>query len=288
MFIFGAPRSGTTLLNRVLIEGQDHLCGCEDESELYNKHALGNYSRDTLLADPYFNVFLSAPEIEEMAGRSDNYLDFFAQAIDFYCQKTGATWFIEKSPNHVLWHREIFRDFPDSTWIIIRREPAAVIHSIAFTNKTWFRLAIDKIPVLKKIRFLRYINALSIYYNYHHKLRMIRSYSNTAITIRYEDLVTQPEQVRQALADTLRVDLNTLSPSRPFSSISSEQTPVFHARNIDNYKADMPRWIQNLIRLIFTDQQGFKQIKKLLLIAMLCRPFYALKELMNRMRKQRS
>jgi hypothetical protein len=113
IFVLGSPRSGTTLLQRILavhsrlfsIQGETGLFSCQN------------------IFDPKRNHFgLEKKQRRKLFEDSSDIVDFFDKGIQYLSRQNNGKQFIEKTPQHVLHIPFILKHFPESRLIHIVRD----------------------------------------------------------------------------------------------------------------------------------------------------------------------
>ena len=195
IFIVGAPRSGTTLLASMLAGHSQIACG--PETQFFNK---SNARLKAALKDPAWprqavklvtSLTLAEQPVTELFGHSKRDVQTFLEAREpsvqallesltaLYAAKQGKPRWAEKTPNHLLHLPKIRALYPGAPVVRIVRDPRDSALSVrqlpwasrsalanAYLGDTWFR---------KSQPFFG-------------------SDANT-FTVRYEDLVKEPEAV---------------------------------------------------------------------------------------------
>jgi len=111
VFIVGAPRSGTTLL-QLLIAAHSGFAGCAGESGVFTRNNVFNSARRY--------CGLSEARVREVLSRSSDIVSFFdCLAMEV---TNGTHRFAEKTPQHVLVLRQLLRWFPESQFVNIVRD----------------------------------------------------------------------------------------------------------------------------------------------------------------------
>lgn len=138
LFLFSLPRSGSTLLQRVLAQ-HPAISTCAEPWLLlplfYTLHPTGAYTD--------YGHRLSVGAIEDLCAELPNgrhtYLDEVRRfAVRIYDQLAGsrAQYFLDKTPRYHLVCREILETFKDAKFIFLWRNPLAVVAS---SVSTWSR-----------------------------------------------------------------------------------------------------------------------------------------------------
>lgn len=250
VFVLGPPRSGTSLLLYMLITGQPAIAGSVRESQFYGTVFRQPFVLKTFLDDTYFNDWLSKEEITRLFSVSANASSFFRSAIQSHLEATGKGVFVEKSPLHTLYHHRLLSDFDKPIFILIERNPAANVQSIAFTR--WISLPTDRLPLgLSKAGSIRYFGATLLFYEYWRACRKIERLPETVLHLQYEDLVQSKVNTRDLLSKALSTELNELYVSRPFSDAVTHRKEGMDTSRINDYQTKMPAWIQYWIFSVF-------------------------------------
>lgn len=113
IFIVGSPRSGTTLLQRI-ISNHSRLFSIQAETGLFTYQNIFNAKRR--------HFGLPQQEIEELLKNSVDVVDFFDQGMNSLSDNHGEKRFVEKTPQHVLHLPFILRHFPKAKVINIIRD----------------------------------------------------------------------------------------------------------------------------------------------------------------------
>ena len=190
-FVVGAPRSGTTMLMRMLHVHSDIYTRPEPHLMTPLAH-LGFY--DYVEKAPYdqFQASQSVRSfVEDLPGGEEAYLDalraYSDQMYGGMLEPTGKRFFLDKTPAYGLILPFLRKLYPDAVFIIITRHPFAIFSSFAksFFDDDW-SAAHDFNPIVE-----RYVPALASFVRnpgvkrFHH--------------VRYEDLVADPEAQLQAI-----------------------------------------------------------------------------------------
>lgn len=249
LFVLGAPRSGTTLLINFLVMNQPKIFGTVWESQFYTTIYRRPFQLMTYIKDQYFTHLFNPEEIKELFSKSSSHPEFFRNAIKLKLQQSNKNVFVEKSPMHTLFHKEILRDFENAEFILINRNPFSNIQSIAFTK--WIPMP-KMLPVrLKTSKTIRYFFATYLFYKYWKVSKKVSKHPKCKLTISYEDIILENVNVKQELENALGFNLNELYVPRPYSDAVSHKNRVLDKSRVDDYKNVMPQYVQRYIKAIF-------------------------------------
>ena len=181
VFLVGFPRSGTTLLDTMLM-GHDAVAVMEEQP------ALNAVSRE-------IGGFDAIADLDAHGIRAARtlYFDIAGKSADLDRQVL-----IDKNPLHLMQVPLIYRLFPDARFLLALRHPADVILSCYFSN---FRLT----PNLAN--FLRLDTAAEFYDLAFSTWERARQLMRIEVhTVVYEQLVDDPEAQLRALGEALNLD----------------------------------------------------------------------------------
>lgn len=193
LFVLSLPRSGSTLLQRILGRHTDVATGPEPTFllSLFNMTSSGNTvanydQRFTAQASEDFFASLGPDAFESTVGRWAS--GVYDEAAD------GARYFVDKTPKYHQIATKLPTVFPDAPMIMLWRNPLAIIASILDTwgqgrwNMHHFRLDLfDGLPRL---------------------IELAQQRPDRLIAVRYEDLVTEPERVVRRLVAHLDLEFD--------------------------------------------------------------------------------
>jgi hypothetical protein len=196
LFIIGAPRSGTTLLNRMLNMHEDFYARAETHLLTPLAH-LGLYANvDKAPYDPFQSAISIKGFVADLPGGEQDYIDALRAYTDVLYSRmlepTGKRYFVDKTPANALILPVIAKLFPRAKYVVLTRHPFAVFSSYAksFFDNDW-EAAVAFNPILE-----RYIPAIA---------RFIREKPVELLHVRYEDLVSKPESELAAICDYAQV-----------------------------------------------------------------------------------
>jgi len=186
VFLIGAPRSGTTLLARML--SAHSMVYSRAEPHLITPIAhLGYFGKVQKAPYDPQNVEQAIHEIVgELARGEAGYLDALRAYTDsLYAQMmelapAGKRLFLDKTPAYALVLPFLTKLYPSAKYVVLTRHPLAVLSSYAesFFDGD-YAIAVGHNPVLQ-----RYVPALA---------RMVREKPVAHVWVKYEELVREPE-----------------------------------------------------------------------------------------------
>jgi hypothetical protein len=188
IFVVGCFRSGTTLLERVLLRHPD-VDGPGFETQLFSRVRYGR-----TLDHPTEHEALTAG-----VRVNGDAIARFAAAADALARRQGARRWVEKSPEHVYHARAIVRRFPGARIVHIVRDPRDVVTSILHTP--W------AIPHARSRHARIVAGAVLWELMTREGLRVLADsfLSSGVLGVRYETLVGMPAAELQRIAAFLRV-----------------------------------------------------------------------------------
>jgi hypothetical protein len=193
IFLLSLPRSGSTFIQRVLASHDQIATASEPWLLLPYLYTL---RRDGAVAEYGYRIMVKAIEdfCRELPNGRDDYLEEIRDlALRLYGKATpdGATYFLDKTPRYHLIVEELFRLFPEGKFVFLWRNPLAVVASIIETwgGGKWsvYRFQLDLFRGLE--------NLVTAY----------RTNSDRAVSIRYEDLLGDPDHEYRRMLDYLEL-----------------------------------------------------------------------------------
>ena len=184
LFIIGSPRSGSTMLERML-ESHSQILGGPEPHLLTPLAHLGVW--DKVDKAPYDHVLAAESQklfVEKLPGKEQDYWE----ACRAYCdllygrlmEKSEKTICLDKTPAYALILPFMMKVFPDAKYVVLTRNPLATFSS--FANSFFdgnYETAQSYNPILN-----RYVPAIA---------KFLRQKDVPYIHVRYEDLVQDPE-----------------------------------------------------------------------------------------------
>ncbi len=197
IFLIGAPRSGTTLLARMM--GAHSAIYQRSEPHLITPIAhLGFYG--SVQKAPYDPVN-AAQAIRELVADlprgEEDYLDALRAYTDTLYSRLLATapgkrFLLDKTPAYALVLPFLTKLYPKAHYLVLTRHPLAILSSwVESFFDGDYRVALDHNPLLA-----RYVPALA---------RMLREQPVPSVHVRYEELVRDPETHFRRVCDHLGI-----------------------------------------------------------------------------------
>lgn len=223
IFLVSQPRAGSTLLQRILgAHPEIHTVG-EPWLMLHPLHALkaSGYRADydEAAARQALGYFLDtlphgSTEYVEAVRYMAAYL--YGRALEV----SGKRLFLDKTPRYYFVIPELLKVFPSARFIVLFRNPLSVLYSMmeAWTEPTSSMLTRKVVPDLIEAPKLL-VDGVAVL-------------GSKATTVKYEELVADPESQIRRLCDALNVG--------------------FHARLIDYGNSAIPRWKFGDQRMVYS------------------------------------
>jgi hypothetical protein len=190
LFVIGAPRSGTTMLERILSSHSMILGGPEPHLLTPLAH-LGYWEK--VDKAPYDHVLAAEAQrsfVDALPNKGQDYWDACRAYCDTlygrYLSTSNKSICLDKTPAYALVLPFIIRVFPDAKYVVLTRHPLALFSSYA--NSFFdgdYEAAHNYNPLLN-----RYVPALAAF---------LRRTEPPHFHIRYEDLVKDPETWMQRI-----------------------------------------------------------------------------------------
>lgn len=185
IFLVGAPRSGTTLLARIL-SAHPAVYGRAEPHLVTPIAHLGYYASVQKAAYDPFNAQQAIHEfVEDLPRGEEDYLDALRAYTDtmygrMLSTTPGKRFFLDKTPAYALVLPFLTRLYPAAKYVVLTRHPLAILTSYvnSFFDGEW-EVAQAHNPILE-----RYVPALA---------RMVRERPVALEHVRYETFVADPE-----------------------------------------------------------------------------------------------
>jgi len=240
IFILSLPRSGSTLLQRILGGHSQVHTVAEPWLMLNPLYAL----RETGIEAEY-DADLARQGLEDFLDGLDEGRRVHLDAVRAYASQlygtalaqSGKTFFLDKTPryHHIL--PELQACFPNARFVFLLRNPVAVLSS---TLRTWFENDPEQLTGTN--------NYQDLTKGAEHLADALETFGDDAIVVRYEDLVSDPEQTVQVLCQQIGIPFepgalaygDAVAPA----GRHGDQTRVYeHDKPVTDYR---DAWIRNL------------------------------------------
>jgi len=192
-FVVGAPRSGTTLLMRMLNVHPDIYTRPEPHLLTPLAH-LGYYAHVEKAPYDQLQAAVAVKEfVADLQGGEEAYLEALRAYTDALYGKmlepTGKRFFLDKTPAYGLILPFLEKLYPEAVFVILTRHPFAIFSSFAesFFDDDW-EVAWSHNKIVE-----RYVPALASFVRNHTVKRFHH--------VRYEDLVADPEKELKAICE---------------------------------------------------------------------------------------
>jgi hypothetical protein len=242
LFVIGPPRSGSTLLAR-MIGAHSQVCAPAEPHLLTPLAHLGYY--DTVERAP-FDPVISQGAIREFVtalpgGESDYLAALRAYSDSLYgrlLEASGRRLLLDKTPAYALVLDFVAKLYPRARYVVLTRNPLAVWSSYV---QSFFDgdhdAALRFNPILE-----RYVPAVA---------RFLREAPVAIHRVRYEDLVAEPEAKMRKLSAFLRLDFEPAmvdygEAGAPAATARGLGDPITVAREKRPTTHSLARWTEDL------------------------------------------
>lgn len=198
IFLIGAPRSGTTLLARVLA-AHSQIYGRAEPHLITPIAHLGFYANVQKAPYDPFNAEQAIREfVRDLPRGEADYLDALRAYADtlygrMLATQPGMRFFLDKTPAYALVLPFLTKLYPQARYVVLTRHPLAILTSYvgSFFDGD-YEVALAHNPILA-----RYVPALA---------RLLRERPVALAHVRYEEFVRDPEAGLRALCDFLGLE----------------------------------------------------------------------------------
>ena len=255
IFLISLPRSGSTLLQKILSSHSD----IETEPETWFLLPLLGWVADLEINSSYshrnFNI---AKEDFLNKDRLKKYQEMLNQNTQYICSNQNKKFFLDKTPRYTLILKELIETFPDAKFIILARNPLSIINSII---NTWG----------KKKRWLLRQYYFDLFLGLNNMIDVISQDYDNVLHLKYENLVSYPEETVKKIErflglKSISLDLNQSSLKLSNSSMG-DKTGQLKYDKIDNDSVKRLDSITNIYRkkylIFFIKHYGKTKISKL-------------------------
>jgi hypothetical protein len=236
VFLVGAPRSGTTLLARILASHSEILGRAEPHLITPLAH-LGYYA--SVQKAPYdpINAQQAIREfVADLPGGEADYLAALRAYADamygaMLSTRPGKRYFLDKTPAYALVLPFLLKLYPRARYVVLTRHPLAILTSYvtSFFDGDW-EVALAHNPILA-----RYVPALAA---------MLRERPVPLVHVRYESFVADPEPAWRAVCDHLGIayEPDALAYGRRAEGFEGLGDPTGVARHDRPVTGSVKRW----------------------------------------------
>ena len=196
LFVIGSPRSGTTMMERML-SSHSMIMGGPEPHVLTPLAHLGVWAK--VDKAPYDHILAAESQklfIEQLPNKDADYWDACRAYCDViygrYLSTTTKSVCLDKTPANALILPFMMKVFPDAKYVVLTRHPLAAFSS--FANSFFdgdYVTAQNYNPLLN-----RYVPAMAAF---------LRQTEVSKIHVRYEDLVQEPETWMQRVCEYIGV-----------------------------------------------------------------------------------
>ena len=236
IFLISQPRAGSTLLQRIMAGHSEVHTTAEPWLMLHPVYALREKGHEA-----EYDARVSFRALQDFLGTLDggrvHYIAALRRmALHLYrtsCEQAGKLYFLDKTPRYYYIIPELASIFPDAKFIILLRNPLAVLASILNTwvRGDWMRLSLHHDNLLKAPELL---------------LEGIHLLQERAIVVHYEHLVSEPtNQIRELCA---RLDLHYSSDMLDYGARPAPAGHYGDPTGVDEHSRptaeSLDRWLQ--------------------------------------------
>jgi hypothetical protein len=200
VFLLGSPRSGTTWVQKLLASHPKIATAQESNFFItYARSLIRNWNDD----------------VRDRSGRGGTGLPCYLNEDQFYAvlaelfKKTvldiglrdacSSTLFVEKTPSHALVVDDIHRILPEARYLLLIRDPRDVVSSILAAHKTWGKGWAPSNMFTALVMWYRHTVAA--------RESLERLPDCLSLTLRYEDLLSEPEKTLASVFSFLGLEL---------------------------------------------------------------------------------
>jgi hypothetical protein len=236
LFLISQPRAGSTLLQRILAGHPEVHTTAEPWLMLHPVYALRDAGHD---AD--YNAALAYKALHDFLGSLDGGREHYFEALrrmalylyGTACEQAGKSYFLDKTPRYFLIIPELAAIFQRAHFVILLRNPLAVLASILNTwvGGDWMRLSRHYDNLLVAPRLL---------------LEGIQLLGTQATVVHYEDLVREPADQVAALCARLGLDYysDMLEYGKRPAPAGRYGDPAGVQQHVRPTTATLDRWLQ--------------------------------------------
>jgi len=208
IFVLSLPRTGSTLLQRLLASHPQISTSPEPWLLLPWLHPLASDGAGAEYSYQTMRIALKEMLAELPNGQAD-YLDAVRQAgLHIYSQlsHSDSIYFLDKTPRYHLIAEQIFQTFPDARFIVLWRNPLAVVASMLGFRPPWNL----------------YDWYIDLYKGFENLIAFEFAHRDRILSVRYEDLVQNKDETLARIFKYLGLDYQLVEYSLAELSSSSQ------------------------------------------------------------------
>ncbi|MEQ9551820.1 MAG: sulfotransferase [Coleofasciculus sp. G3-WIS-01] len=223
IFVFGAPRSGTTLM-KLILGAHPNLSGFGYETGLFMYRDIYGFTYERF----------TTTEIANLIEQSQDIVQFYDKFTQHITQQTGGQRFIEKTPQHVLRLKFLLKHFPNAKFINMFRDGRDGYCSARHHQN---------VPQGKSI--VRYAS----YWKKCINARLNQENNENILDVKYEELTNNPEQVVRQIMNFIgeKYDSRQINPKYySQNTITQDTRQEFRKLSKSIDQASQGRWKKEL------------------------------------------
>jgi|5_EtaG_2_1085323.scaffolds.fasta_scaffold00151_19 hypothetical protein len=247
LFVGGAPRSGTTLVQRVLNSHPEIYGGPEFDfiSDLMDLHYRMQNSVGIGRISEYFD-----------SNQLNTHFEHFIKGIfEDKAMSEGVSVISEKTPRNAIHFEEILNLFSDSKVVFVVRDPRAIYNSMKKVRNRTKKIDKTKTGPINPSHFIGSLYSAAGYIQkcFDNGSNVARKYPERVLVVKYEELVDHPERETKKLAEFLglswvedMMNPNSQKFDNPRSGESNNPWYSKEKRNRNIEKSDKTKWKDQL------------------------------------------
>jgi len=238
IFVISQPRSGSTLLQRILGSHSQIHTLAEPWIMLPTVYALRDQG---YLAEYNSEISSRAIElfIEELPNGQQDFLDgirlMYQHIYGKALQLTSKNYFLDKTPRYYYIISELYSIFPNARFILLIRNPLDVLNSIlnSWVKDNWYALYRFKDDLLKAPNLIQ---------------KAQFELGDSVCVMKYENLVTEPKNSIQIICDYIGISFEEEMIN--YNNNKAKKFELGDQQNIYKYKKpnllNVEKWVNNL------------------------------------------
>lgn len=195
IFVGGIPRSGTTLVQKILDNHPEILGGSEFHHlpEIVDLRNIIQRSVDIEHMTDYFDK----AELDTMM------VQFINQLLLNKYDIGDKTYFSEKTPMNIFVFKELMELYPQAKFIIVIRDPRAIIGSMKSVKERYLKNGTRSIPYFVKSvkNSARYIEEA-----FENSMAFYEANTDRFLLVKYKDLIMKPVEVTKTMCEFLQLE----------------------------------------------------------------------------------